>query len=192
MRSAFVFGGVGCVRRERRKVLVCGEGDEVGVSLSTASLNGTVQRGKYVASVDATGKDGMQVASLNGTGKGPIEGDVSQKSGTERRRQERRGKGGDVWYFAYGSNMYPQVFGPHATNPTRKMAFKKATRGKLMDYEMVFNTPAVPILEPTMANVVEKEGAETHGVAFQLSAANFRRLSASEGFPRVIQIKVRR
>jgi cation transport regulator ChaC len=66
---------------------------------------------------------------------------------------------GDLWYFAYGSNMHPE---------------KRAGRAQLHDLEVVgatlsgwrlaFDMPGVPPAEPSMANLREQEGATVHGV----------------------------
>jgi cation transport regulator ChaC len=90
---------------------------------------------------------------------------------------------GDLWYFAYGSNMHPE---------------KRAGRAQLHDLEVVgatlsgwrlaFDMPGVPPAEPSMANLREQEGATVHGVLIRTSGADFAALVASEGGDRFYAI----
>ena len=91
--------------------------------------------------------------------------------------------GGELWYFAYGSNMHPE---------------KRAGRAQLRDLEVIgatlsgwrlaFDMPGVPPAEPSMANLREEAGATVHGVLIRTHGADFAALVASEGGDRFYAI----
>ena len=82
-----------------------------------------------------------------------------------------------VWYFAYGSNMSPAIF-----LERRRMA-PLATRPAVLDgWALCFDIPVGPG-ERGVANLIAAASAETHGVAYLLTAADADRLDRTEGVP---------
>ena len=64
-----------------------------------------------------------------------------------------------VNYFAYGSNVGSKTF-----STRRNIQPKRVQNGKILDYQLSFNVPGVPFLEPAFASVTRQKGEETHGV----------------------------
>lgn len=97
-------------------------------------------------------------------------------------------------YFAYFSNLSPQTLGPDAVNQSRRFPILRTRPGLLRAYELAFDVPGIPPLEPVFCNIraTTKAGRPTsgdadagddegvHGVVHWLSAADFRRLARSE------------
>lgn len=80
-----------------------------------------------------------------------------------------------LWYFAYGSNMARAIF-----RDARQMQ-PLATHSAWLDgYRLCFNIPIGPG-ERGVANLAAEPGARTHGVIYQLQAADFARLDGTEG-----------
>ncbi len=81
----------------------------------------------------------------------------------------------EVLYFAYGANMAAAVLSRRSVWPTA------AWSGVLRDYQLVFDAPGIPWLEPAFANIVATPGAQVEGVLYAMSRRSFRRLVQAEG-----------
>eukprot|EP00808_Paulinella_micropora_P017665 g41151.t1 len=86
----------------------------------------------------------------------------------------------DVWYLGFGSNMSPAVFGPNGRT-ARKIEYKEALPVKVDGWELRFNLPALPFIEPGMGNICPKQGASVHGVAYRVTKKCLQKLYDSEG-----------
>ncbi|MBM4269165.1 MAG: gamma-glutamylcyclotransferase [Deltaproteobacteria bacterium] len=86
-----------------------------------------------------------------------------------------------LWYFAYGSNLDPGTF-----LGRRRMRPSESCTAILRGYRLVFDLP-IGDGERGCANVVAAPDALIHGVAYRLTAAEARRLDATEGVPRAYQ-----
>ena len=79
--------------------------------------------------------------------------------------------GDTIWSFGYGSNM-----------DVESVANKKGVEvldhapAVLKDYRLCFNLRGYAYAEPAFANVKRQEGREVHGVAFQMTIKEMRRL----------------
>ena len=82
------------------------------------------------------------------------------------------------WYFAYGSNLAPDTFCRR-----RRMQPRDVRRGCLRDFSLTFDLPVGPS-NRGVANIALASGDEVWGVAYQISAADGRRLDRSEGVHR--------
>lgn len=58
-----------------------------------------------------------------------------------------------VWYFAFGSNLNPKVFGPESSRRGRKVSPKQVKTGYVPGWRLACNLKAVPIIEPGMGNI---------------------------------------
>ncbi|MFY0533672.1 gamma-glutamylcyclotransferase family protein [Nannocystis pusilla] len=83
---------------------------------------------------------------------------------------------GDVWYFAYGSNLHPQRRATRAG-----LSPLDTTPGTLCGWRLVFDMPGVPPADPAMASIRREAGGEVHGLLLRLSAQQFAALVGSEG-----------
>ncbi|MCY1061444.1 gamma-glutamylcyclotransferase family protein [Nannocystis sp. SCPEA4] len=83
---------------------------------------------------------------------------------------------GDVWYFAYGSNLHPQRRATRA-----ELSPIALTPGTLCGWRLVFDMPGVPPAEPAMASIRRDPGSEVHGLLLHLRAVDFAALIGSEG-----------
>lgn len=83
---------------------------------------------------------------------------------------------GDVWYFAYGSNLHPQRRSARAG-----LAPLEATPGTLCGWRLVFDMPGVPPADPAMASIRRDATAEVHGLLMRLRSHEFAALVGSEG-----------
>lgn len=83
-----------------------------------------------------------------------------------------------VWYFGFGSNMNPKVFGAESSRRERRVIPKTAKVGKVPGWALCFNLKTLPLVEPGMGNIIKEEGAEVHGVAYQVPAIP-KRLAAA-------------
>lgn len=95
---------------------------------------------------------------------------------------------GEVWYFAYGSNMKSSVMALRGINPiTTKVV-------KIPGYILTFDVFGLPYSEPAMASISKfaPGGNQTtvtsasmpptvHGVSYLLTLPDLRRLIGSEG-----------
>lgn len=86
-----------------------------------------------------------------------------------------------IWYFAYGSNLSPKVFGPHSSKLFRRFRYLKATKAQLSGYRLCFNVRGIPIVEPCFANIKEDIDGTVSGVLYKLNWSDWKRLSRSEG-----------
>lgn len=83
---------------------------------------------------------------------------------------------GDVWYFAYGSNLHPRRrqswvgSGALETEP-----------GLLRGWRLAFDVPGVPPADPAMASVRRDDQADVHGLLIRLGRRDFEALVRSEG-----------
>ncbi|MCJ1251408.1 hypothetical protein MMC30_008641 [Trapelia coarctata] len=93
---------------------------------------------------------------------------------------------GEVWYFAYGSNMRTAVLKKRGVIPSA------GRRVVVPTHVLTFDVFGVPYSEPAMASIVRhrdvvgSENAESrppavHGIAYLLSNADFTRLVIAEG-----------
>lgn len=87
------------------------------------------------------------------------------------------GPSGDVWYFAYGSNLHPTRRETRAA----KISPLASEPGVLPGWRLVFDAPGVPPAEPAMASLCRDEAREVHGLLLRLRGPEFARLVASEG-----------
>ncbi|MCY1004215.1 gamma-glutamylcyclotransferase [Nannocystis pusilla] len=83
---------------------------------------------------------------------------------------------GDVWYFAYGSNLHPQRRATRAA-----LSPLDTTPGTLCGWRLVFDMPGVPPADPAMASIRREAGSEVHGLLLRLTAHQFAALVGSEG-----------
>lgn len=82
-----------------------------------------------------------------------------------------------IWNFAYGSNMHPAKVRRRAGFRPRRV--QPAT---LDGWRLAFNlATGIGWIEPSMANVVPAPDHTVHGLALEMSAAEFRALERSEG-----------
>jgi len=89
----------------------------------------------------------------------------------------------DVYYFAYGSNINPKTFdGVRAMRPT------SSTPCVLRDFDLVFNVPGVPYVEPSFASVVARDGGCCHGVAHGITREEWEYLVTTEGSYDVVDV----
>ena len=79
------------------------------------------------------------------------------------------------WYFAYGANMRGEVLRRRRVQPLSSEA------SWVRDYELVFEEPGIPLIEPAFASVRARPGAVVHGVLHRLSAPDMERLDGYEG-----------
>jgi hypothetical protein len=81
-----------------------------------------------------------------------------------------------VWYFAYGSNMQPATFaGRRGIAPTRALAARARDWSLALD-----KTPLLPIGE-SFANLRAEPGAETYGVAYEITHDDLAHVDLTEG-----------
>lgn len=83
---------------------------------------------------------------------------------------------GEVWYFAYGSNLHPDRRRSRAG-----LSPLASERGTLPGWRLVFDAPGVPPAEPAMASIRRDAEAEVHGLLLRLRCHEFAALVASEG-----------
>ena len=84
----------------------------------------------------------------------------SMSSSTSRRGEDEEDKDAEakaedeflVNYFAYGSNVGSKTF-----STRRNIQPKRVQNGKILDYQLSFNVPGVPFLEPAFASVTRQK-----------------------------------
>ncbi|GKY90841.1 hypothetical protein MPSEU_000056900 [Mayamaea pseudoterrestris] len=81
-------------------------------------------------------------------------------------------------YFAFGSNMNVATM-----ESLRNLRPISAQAGVLADYELVFDIPGIPLVEPSAASVRKQTGSVVHGVIYELTDADFARVGRTEGVP---------
>lgn len=81
-----------------------------------------------------------------------------------------------AWYFAYGSNMQPGTFaGRRGITPLRTVV------ARVRDWRLVLDkTPLLPLGEG-FANLVAEPGAETWGVAYEITTEDLAHIELTEG-----------
>ena len=89
-----------------------------------------------------------------------------------------------LWYFAYGSNMCPDIF-----TGRRRMQPLATRTGCLDGHRLCFNLPVGPG-ERGVANLEEVAGARTCGVLYLLTPEEFDRLDRTEGVHRGLYTRV--
>ena len=90
-----------------------------------------------------------------------------------------------VNYFAYGSNVGSKTF-----STRRNIQPKRVQNGKILDYQLSFNVPGVPFLEPAFASVTRQKGKITHGVCYTITKDEFQYLLQTEGSYDVVDVDV--
>ncbi|WAS90779.1 gamma-glutamylcyclotransferase family protein [Nannocystis punicea] len=83
---------------------------------------------------------------------------------------------GDVWYFAYGSNLHPQRRASRAG-----LSPLDSAPGTLCGWRLVFDMPGVPPADPAMASIRRDANGEVHGLLLRLRSHDFAALVRSEG-----------
>jgi hypothetical protein len=84
-------------------------------------------------------------------------------------------------YFAIGSNMEPATM-----TSLRNIEALSSTAAILPGYELAFDIPGNPLVEPSAASVrraPRNEVVVVHGVLYELTEEDFGRLGSSEGVP---------
>ena len=82
----------------------------------------------------------------------------------------------ELWYFAYGANLDPAIL-----IERRGIVPMASRRAILHGYQLVFDQPGIPWLEPSFANLAPDEAGAVHGVAYRLSPEQLEELDALEG-----------
>ncbi len=77
-------------------------------------------------------------------------------------------------YFAFGANMHP------ATLQRRSVCVENPRPARLPDHRLVFDNPALPLLEPAFASVAPADD-EVWGVAYEMRPEHLARLGGFEG-----------
>lgn len=89
-----------------------------------------------------------------------------------------------IWYFAYGSNMRSSVMKGRGITPLKMQAVI------VPDYRLCFDIFGIPYAEPAFASIAhllenevsgDKPIPPVHGVAYLLTADDYRRLVVTEG-----------
>lgn len=91
---------------------------------------------------------------------------------------------GCVPYFAYFSNLSPNVLGPRSRIPLRRINIIKSKQATLHKHCLLFNVPA-PIPGSAYANLSTSDDEDVKGVIFWISSTDFDRLTLSEGITKV-------
>lgn len=81
-----------------------------------------------------------------------------------------------VWYFAYGANMHRDVLVRR-----RRLRPLRSEAGTLHGYELRFDEPGLPLLEPCFASIRACSGELVHGVLHLLSDDDSRAMDGFEG-----------
>ena len=81
-----------------------------------------------------------------------------------------------VWYFAYGSNMQSATL-----RGRRGIAYSRAVAVRVPGWRLVFDKPPLFSMGNGFANIVPDAGAETLGVAFEMSEADLDHVELTEG-----------
>ena len=81
-----------------------------------------------------------------------------------------------VWYLAFGSNMSTKVLVDR-----RKIEPSESHPVVVQDYQLTFNVPGIPYWEPSFASILPRKGKKLHGVIYNVSEQDFKRIQRSEG-----------
>ena len=84
--------------------------------------------------------------------------------------------GETMWYFAFGSNLNPAVF-----EKRRNIHPLQVFPGVVQGYELVFDLPALPFVEPVMGNIRPNDQTSLHGAAFRVTKSQMDQILATEG-----------
>lgn len=85
-------------------------------------------------------------------------------------------------YFGYGSNMSREKLRNRMTTTTSTIKFTDAWLGRVQDWELSFDQPILPPIEPVMASIERKANAVMYGVVYRLeSRADWEALCETEG-----------
>jgi len=89
-----------------------------------------------------------------------------------------------IWYFAYGANLDPQ------TLQRRNITVHASRNFILPNYQLTFNVPGIPILEPYFANLVftGSDDDQVEGVLYQISVCDLNKLARHEKNYKLIQL----
>lgn len=83
-----------------------------------------------------------------------------------------------VWYFAYGSNLSPEVFrGRRGIEPRRALA------GRLEGWRLVFDKPPLFDVGESYANLAEDPAHAAFGVLYEISVEDLAHVELTEGVP---------
>lgn len=82
-----------------------------------------------------------------------------------------------IKYFAYGSNMDQEEIKKHCSNITGPF------RGKIKNFELVFNKRSKKNPENGFCNITPKWGSVVEGSIYLISEDDVRRLDKKEGYP---------
>jgi hypothetical protein len=88
-------------------------------------------------------------------------------------------------YFAFGSNLLPETMEWLRGIPVRDDAASGlgSRPAILPEFELAFDVPGVPGIEPSAASARPCSGSSLHGVVYDLSAAEFAAVGQTEGVP---------
>lgn len=85
---------------------------------------------------------------------------------------------GYVWYFAYGSNLNPEIF-----RGRRGIEYRRALPAALPGWRLVFDKPPLFPIGESFASVVEDPGARALGVIYEITAEDLGHVELTEGVP---------
>lgn len=85
-------------------------------------------------------------------------------------------KESSVLYLAFGSNLSKNIL-----EKVRKVYPKSATPVVIPGYALTFDLAGIPYAEPAFANIIPKQGAQLHGVVYEITRAELFAIFATEG-----------
>ena len=85
----------------------------------------------------------------------------------------------EIWHFAYGSNINPEVF-----EGRRRMRPRESRIARLPGYRLRFNLDGWPRGRSAPANISPDPDAEVWGVLYRMTRRDLVRLDSTEGVPR--------
>jgi hypothetical protein len=126
-----------------------------------------------------------RVAALHAqSGAAPVHDGVDPQLSDESLAKAGLGPQSTVWYFAFGSNLSPEVF-----EKRRRIDPIQTYPAMVKGFTLSFNLPGFPLVEPSFANLAAcpHEGAcdacFVHGVMYRITHQQLQHLHASEGGP---------
>lgn len=84
----------------------------------------------------------------------------------------------NYFYFAYGSNMCSETM-----KSLRKLNPISSKPAVLDNYQLKFDIPGMPLIEPSWASVEECKESKVHGVLYELTPDEFASVCRTEGVP---------
>ena len=87
-----------------------------------------------------------------------------------------QGRGGTLWYFAYGSNLETATFCGR-----RGIAFQRAVPVRAPGWRLVFDKPTVLPTGHSVATIVLEPAAHAVGVAYEVSEGDLAHVEFTEG-----------